>query len=210
MPETRPTAIVYIDGLNLYRYLKSAKPGYQRVNIARLCELILPSLEIQRIKYFTAMMKTLDGNAEPSIKQNLYLDQLQNSDSRISIHLGRIRIDTRIYPQAPKATDEVGRHLTAKIFKFEEKETDVNIAATMVADAACKLADVYVLVSSDSDFKPLESIMTKRMGAQYIQVSVRDILGDVVARSQFLFFNLNGPPSFLGGPHLTIATVRKE
>lgn len=186
MPETRPTAIVYVDGLNLYRYLKSAQPGNQRLNIARLCDFFLPSVAIEEIKYFTAIMKTLDGNAEPSIKQNLYLEQLRNCDSRIAIHLGRIRIDTRVYPQAPRVIDETGRHMTAKIFKFEEKETDVNIAATMVADAAHKLADVYVLVSSDSDFKPLASIMARRMGANYIQISVRNIPGDLVVSSQFL------------------------
>lgn len=186
MPETRPTAIVYVDGLNLFRYIKSAHPGLQRLNIASLCDLLLPSMAIVEIKYFTAIMKTLDGNAEPSIKQNLYLEQLRNCDYRISIHLGRIRIDTRTYPQAPKTLDEAGRHLTVKIFKFEEKETDVNIAATMVADAADKIAEVYVLVSSDSDFKPLASIMKTRMGANYIQVSVRDIPVEIVVSSQLL------------------------
>ena len=185
MPAEKPSAIVYIDGLNLYRYLKTAYPGSQRVNIIKLCTDLFPNVSVKQVKYFTAIMKTLDGNAEPSIKQNLYLDQLRRTDTKISIHLGRIRIDTRMYPKAPKALNLLGEHQTVKIFKFEEKETDVNIAGTIVADASHNIADRYLLISSDTDFNPLMEIMDARMGAAYSQTSVRNISSDVIERSQF-------------------------
>lgn len=185
MSAEKPTAIVYIDGLNLYRYLKAAYPGKQRVDLLKLCQNLFPALEVKEIKYFTAMMKTLDGNAEPSIKQSVYLDHLRRSDSKISILFGRIRIDTRIYPKSPRTLNAQGEHQTVKIFKFEEKETDVNIAATIVADASQNLADNYLLVSSDTDFNPLKQIMVSRMGANYGQTSVRKIPADVIEGSQF-------------------------
>ncbi|MDX6235195.1 MAG: hypothetical protein QOG10_10 [Kribbellaceae bacterium] len=37
---------------------------------------------------------------------------------------------------------------------FEEKETDVALAAAMVADVAIGLADLTLLISADSDFAP--------------------------------------------------------
>lgn len=184
MSKEKPTAIVYIDGLNLYRYLKTKYPGRQRVDIVQFCSNLFPAVEVLEIKYFTAMMKTLDGDAEPSIKQRVYLEHLRRSDSRISIHLGRIRIDTRIYPKSPRTLNAQGEHQTVKIFKFEEKETDVNIAATIVADASHNLADNYLLVSSDTDFNPLRQILSSRMGAAYSQTSVRKIPSDVIERSQ--------------------------
>lgn len=185
MSVKKPTAIVYVDGLNLYRYLQATYPGSQRVDLVKLCSELFPAFSVTAIKYFTAIMKTLDGSAEPSIKQKLYLEKLKQSDPRISIHLGRMRIDTRIYPQAPKTLDSLGKHQTVKIFKFEEKETDVNIAATMVADASSRLADYYLLLSSDSDFQPLSQIMTNRMSAAFEQTSVRKIPVSAIESSQF-------------------------
>ena len=38
---------------------------------------------------------------------------------------------------------------------YEEKETDVNIAIAMLADAVRDVYDIALLVSADSDFRPV-------------------------------------------------------
>ncbi len=106
MSEEKPTAIVYIDGLNLYRFIKSTFPGNQRIAISTLCGLLFPSVEIIEIKYFTALMKSLDGNPNANIRQRNYLTELASRDSRILIQFGHVRIDTRVFPKAPKQVGE--------------------------------------------------------------------------------------------------------
>jgi uncharacterized LabA/DUF88 family protein len=184
MPETRPTAIVYVDGLNLYRYLKSALPGNQRVDVAAICDLLLPSVIITEIRYFTALMKSLDGSPDASIRQRNYLKELTSRDSRITIQFGHIRIDTRIFPKVPKQIGDNGKHLTARVYKFEEKETDVRIAATMTADVAQGLADYFFLISGDTDFKPLIEMIRARFGAEATQLSMSRISRTLVLQCQ--------------------------
>ena len=175
MPENRPTAIVYIDGLNLYNYARSAHIGIQNIDVLELSKSLLPDHEVIKVHYFTAIMKTLDGNPEPSIRQRLYLDLLTGTNSKVFVHLGRIRIDTRIYPKAPRETDSQGNQVNEKIFKFEEKETDVRIAIEMIVDGITKAADLQVLISSDSDFKPLSQALNERLNGNMRQLSVKSI-----------------------------------
>jgi uncharacterized LabA/DUF88 family protein len=184
MPETRPTAIVYIDGLNLYRFIKSTFPGNQRVDIATLCGLLFPSVEIIEIQYFTAFMKSLDGNPDANIRQRNYLNELTSRDSRITIQFGHIRVDTRVFPKAPKQVDEDGKFTTARVYKFEEKETDVRIACTMTADVAQSLAECYYLISGDTDFKPLIEMVRERFDADAKQLSMPSISRQAVMQSQ--------------------------
>ena len=175
MSENRPTAIVYIDGLNLFNFARSAHPGNQNIDVLALAKLLLPNHDVIRVNYFTAIMKTLDGNPEPSIRQRLYLDRLAAGNSKVFVHLGRIRIDTRIYPKAPKEIDRHGNQVTEKIFKFEEKETDVRIAIEMIVDGISRASDLQILISSDSDFKPLAQALNLRLKSNMKQVSVKSI-----------------------------------
>ena len=48
-----------------------------------------------------------------------------------------------------------------KVVKLEEKRTDVNIASAMLLDAFNDKADVFVLVSGDTDFIAPVSIVRK-------------------------------------------------
>ena len=48
-----------------------------------------------------------------------------------------------------------------KVVKLEEKRTDVNIASAMLLDAFNNMADVFVLVSGDTDFIAPVSIIRK-------------------------------------------------
>ena len=48
-----PTANVYIDGFNLYYGAVKGTP-YRWLDVRKMCELLLPDLQVERIKYFTA------------------------------------------------------------------------------------------------------------------------------------------------------------
>jgi hypothetical protein len=175
MPAQQPTVIVYIDGLNLESYVRATFKGFNTVDVCALASVLNPMHSIVAVKYFTAITRNLDGNPESSIGQRIYLDRIVASNPGVSVNLGKIRIDTRIYPLAPRQKDSRGHYLKTKVYKFEEKETDVRIATMMVADASENLADRYFLISSDSDFKPLIDTLVNRLKCDAVQLSVKSI-----------------------------------
>jgi hypothetical protein len=175
MPTQQPTVIVYIDGLNLESYARATFTMINRVDVYALAKTLNPKHAVVAVKYFTAITRNLDGNPESSIGQRIYLDRIVASNPGVSVSLGKIRIDTRIYPLAPRQKDSKGHYLKTKVYKFEEKETDVRIATMMVADASENLADRYLLISSDSDFKPLIETLVNRLKCDAVQLSVKAI-----------------------------------
>lgn len=134
--------IVYIDGFNLYHGLHEwCKRRALWLDVVALSQSLRPASQILAVKYFTAPV--LDQPAALS-RQAIYLDALQ-------VHCGPVLSITQ------------GRY-QSKIIKcrkcggvrthYEEKETDVNIAVNIVADAATGIADSALIVSADSDLVP--------------------------------------------------------
>ncbi|MGH7655720.1 MAG: hypothetical protein ACREN6_13760 [Gemmatimonadaceae bacterium] len=70
-----PKTCVYVDGFNLYYRALRGTP-FRWLDLAALCRLMLPSLHIDRIHYFTARVarKTLDSG-QP-VRQQTYLRAL--------------------------------------------------------------------------------------------------------------------------------------
>jgi hypothetical protein len=102
MPAQQPTVIVYIDGLNLESYVRATFKGFITVDVYALASVLNPMHSIAAVKHFTAITRNLDGNPESSIGQRIYLDRIVASNPGVSVNLGKIRIDTRIYPLAPR------------------------------------------------------------------------------------------------------------
>jgi uncharacterized LabA/DUF88 family protein len=148
----KPTAIVYVDGLNLYRQCLSSKPDLKWLDLQKLFEVMLPTHEITLIRYFTARIKPPIGNESAPIRQNTYLRGLAAHTKSVQMHFGQIRSDTKQYRKVPLELDSSGRPVLAKVQKLEEKGTDVSLSNYMVLDACRSQADLFVLVSSDSDF----------------------------------------------------------
>lgn len=145
----KPTAIVYIDGLNLYHRLLESRPHLQWINLVKLCEEVLPSYEVKFVRYFTSVIK---GDPELSIAQQIYFSALARGDKRLTLHLGRMISSTRNYPIQPMIFDGNGERLKVKVVKVEEKESDVTLGAWMVHDAHTQPDVTLVLLSSDTDF----------------------------------------------------------
>ena len=133
---------VYVDGFNLYFGLK-AKHGrkYLWLDLQALATSLLhPGQGLEQITYFTARVR---NDPEGQQRQSDYLDALVSHSARVTVVDGR-------FQEKPRRCRDCGAVWTV----YEEKETDVNIAAALIEDAVLDRYDTALLISADSDLCP--------------------------------------------------------
>lgn len=133
---------VYVDGFNLYFGLK-AKHGrkYLWLDLQALAtSLLRPGQTLEQITYFTARVR---NDPEGQQRQSDYLDALASHSALVTVVDGR-------FQEKPRHCRDCGAAWTV----YEEKETDVNIAATLIEDAVLDRYDTALLISADSDLCP--------------------------------------------------------
>ena len=148
---------IYIDGFNLYYRLKQTP--HRWLNLQKLSKIYLNSKkhEIIKIKYFTALVKgTLEDRLNIT-RQHIYLRALKTLPN-LDIVFGQFK---KRQVTGLKCHYENGEHVEGTelvtISKWEEKESDVNIATYIVADAP--KYDSAILISNDTDLKtPLKYV----------------------------------------------------
>ena len=185
MSPEKPTAIVYVDGLNLFYRKLSKRNELKWLNILDLAERLLPNHQVREVKYFSAPVKRLDGKTESQIRQRIYLNALGSLNPRVSVTLGQMRIDSRVYPNSPKSFDDNGELMKTRVFKYEEKGTDVSIATEISLDMASKLVDQFVLFSSDGDFKPLVRRLKEGLNCDLVVFDPKSFTDEILEKSQF-------------------------
>lgn len=156
---SKPTAIVYIDGLNLHRRILKGIDVEFQVDFLELCKRILPKYEVKRVRLFTSKPRTIN-----SAKFFTQVRNLVEHGEQFSLHLGRMKSVVRIYPLHNSKATSVTANKYAKVKKIEEKGTDVALGSFMVLDAARSEADCYFLLSSDTDFEPVLRILVEELG----------------------------------------------
>ncbi len=161
--ETKPTAIVYVDGLNLYKRLLEGSPEYKWLDIYKMAEILLPTHEIVTVHYFTSRIKPPINDPQAPNRQDAYIRALQANCNKVTVTFGRMTSKDRLFPKSPIVIDEDGRPVLVKVRMTEEKGSDVALASRMVMDAAAGRADMFVLVSSDSDFAPTLELLTSEL-----------------------------------------------
>lgn len=136
------SVIAYVDGFNLYHGLRERyQHRYLWLDLTKLVGRLRPSDTIVAVRYFTAAVR---NDPEAEARQHTYLDALKaHCGNSLEVTLGRY--------QAKRRTC---RSCGAAWIAYEEKETDVNIGVTLVADAAAGTADIALLISADSDLCP--------------------------------------------------------
>jgi hypothetical protein len=134
---SKPTAIVYIDGLNLQRRIVDPILAGGWVDYWALSQSVLPNFDLLKVRVFTSVLATVDA----TLAETRWLQQ-QEVQPNLSIHLGRIKKTTRIYPLtfSNEISTESG---SVKVLKYEEKGSDVALAANMVHDAFTEGASIY-------------------------------------------------------------------
>lgn len=164
--------IAYIDGFNLFYGLKNASKGadwesYRQtggkisscigrslywINIQSLIEahIILSREECVSIKYFSAPRRVPELVGVTDEERAKYIE----SNERQRVFLEALKTLSKIEPIMGWYSEKNPHHCPKCAHEwaaFEEKQTDVNIAANMIADAYEKRADAMVVMSADAD-----------------------------------------------------------
>lgn len=137
-----PTVIAYVDGFNLYYGLRNKyRHRYLWLDLEQLVRRLRPNDRIVAVRYFTALVR---DDPAALARQRVNLDALSaHTGGTVDVVLGR-------YQSKTVACRQCGNIWTS----YEEKETDVNIAVSIVADAAANASDVALIISADSDLCP--------------------------------------------------------
>lgn len=147
----RPTAIVYVDGFNLYRRCLERYPESKWLDLATLMDRLLPNHSVLHVHYFTALIRAGAGDdPQGPIRQQTYIRALE-STGRVTPHYGTYRMDKRLMPKHPAEVGADGKLVRVAVRKTEEKGSDVNLAVRMLLDAHRKEADLYCMLTNDSD-----------------------------------------------------------
>ncbi len=140
---------MYVDGFNFYYGLRRGSwRQYYWLDIIKLFESFLrPGQELLVVKYFSAHTHDL----EKSMRQNVFF-QANQENPKFELVLGKFMKKKFPCPYCQQ-----------KIRTYEEKESDVNLATTLVDDAHCGAFDTAILVSADGDMSHSVEIV-KRIG----------------------------------------------
>lgn len=159
---TSPNATaVYIDGYNLY-YGRIRGTPYKWLDVVTLFDRLLndqdPSSSLVAMRYFSAPAVArfaTHGQASTEAQQSYHRALAQLHGERFSMTLGAHSFDRggTLLPRydASKPYDRTDR---VRVWKLEEKKTDVNLALAMYRDACSGAFQQLVVCSNDSDTAP--------------------------------------------------------
>lgn len=131
----------YVDGFNLYHGLRQDGRRYLWLDLdALVVSLLKPGQNLGSVQYFTARVRN-----DPPAKQRQadYLDALSVYSPRVTVTEGRFQRKTQCCYQC-----------RAQWTTYEEKDTDVSIAVTLVEDGVLDRFDTALVISADSDLCP--------------------------------------------------------
>ncbi len=149
----------YIDGFNLYFGVRTAGRRYLWLDLERLTRSLLKSnQQLVTIRYFTARVRN-DPPAEQ--RQQTYLNALAAHSGLVDIRQGRFQQKSKFC-----------RECQSSWFEYEEKETDVSLAVTLLEDGVNNLYDTALIMSADSDMAPaVRAIKRLRPSARVVVAS---------------------------------------
>lgn len=146
---------IYIDGFNFYYGAVKHTP-YKWLDFAQMCHLLLPNQQINKIKYFTALVNARPHDPQQPLRQQTYLRALRTLP-RLEIIFGHFlssEVSMLIAGSPPNAPQYV------RVVKTEEKGSDVNLATHLLNDGFKRDYEMAVIVTNDSDL--LEPIKVVR------------------------------------------------
>jgi NYN domain-containing protein len=153
--------IVYVDGFNLYYGCLKREPADAKwLDLQRFAQQMLPRDTIVGIKYFTAIVDPRPGKLDAPVDQRLYLRALRTLPN-LSIYLGRF-LTTEIW--ARRVDPPAVGAKTVKVFKTEEKGSDVNLATQLLIDGFKENYELAVVVSNDGDLKGPIAYVREQLG----------------------------------------------
>jgi hypothetical protein len=150
---------VYVDGFNLYYGSVRGTP-YKWLNLRSLCERIFPRHEIQKIRYFTAIVNGTPDDPRKPQRQQTFIRALETLEG-VSVHYGSFLSSTK---RMPRARPKPGESRKVGVIKTEEKGSDVNLASFLLMDGFRRDYEVAIVLSNDSDLMLPIQIVTQELG----------------------------------------------
>lgn len=153
---------VYVDGYNLY-YGRLRGTEFKWLDLPVLFDRLLaiqdPSAVVTAVKFFSAPALgnfASHGQASEAAQSSYHRALCVCHPDRFSIKLGNHSMDRNgsLMP-AFVVGKPFDRNVKARVWRIEEKKTDVNIALAMYRDACKGLIDQAVLCTNDSDAEPV-------------------------------------------------------
>jgi uncharacterized LabA/DUF88 family protein len=152
---------IYVDGFNLYYWLKPSP--YRWLDIQKLVMSVVTTpdrqYEVVAVKYFTARVSGTEGDPGKATRQDFYLRALAAVTPTLKVYQGEFRRQPKYMPRY-LPNGEAGP--TVLVWDTEEKGSDVNLSVELVNDAWCKLYDLAIVVSNDSDLERAVRISKKK------------------------------------------------
>jgi uncharacterized LabA/DUF88 family protein len=138
----------YIDAFNLYYGCLKNGPN-KWLNLVDFCRQSYPppTNQLNRVRYFTALVKPYPNDPQQPVRQQAYLRALRTLPE-LSIHLGQYQKSQawmKLVKPPPGGPD------TVLVHRSEEKGSDVNLATHLLLDAFRDDFEAAVIVSNDSD-----------------------------------------------------------
>jgi hypothetical protein len=170
--------IVYIDGFNLYYCALKGTP-HRWLDIEAMSKAALPpTCLIQAVKYYTAH---ISGRVDPTApaRQHAYLRALESLPT-VSIHYGSFQVlekwsglvappDFRpLFVLPAGAAPKV-----ARVWKTEEKGSDVNLGVHLVRDAFKAHFEEAAVLTNDTDLVEPIRIVTQELGLPVTLLATR-------------------------------------
>ncbi|WGG49631.1 NYN domain-containing protein [Rugamonas sp. DEMB1] len=169
MPDSKKSSgktAVYIDGYNLY-YGRLRGTEFKWLDLVQLFQSLLAqrdqSESLEKVIFFTApALATFATHGESSVNaQAAYHRALEAVyGEQVEIVRGKHAYDRNgaLLPAYIEG-QPYDRNNRIRVWKLEEKKTDVNLAIRMYRDACKERYDRVVLVSNDSDAEPVLSAL---------------------------------------------------
>ena len=152
---------VYVDGFNLYYRAIKGTP-YRWLDLGRLSELLLPSHQINRIRYFTSRVTNRPSDPTQAQRQQMYLRALETIPN-VTVHYGHFIEQKKRRPlaQPPRFGPR-----SVEILDTEEKGSDVNLATYLLLDGFDDDYEMAVVISNDSDLQFPIKVARSKLGKQ--------------------------------------------
>jgi uncharacterized LabA/DUF88 family protein len=161
---------VFIDGFNLYNLRLKRLPQFKWLNLRAMSERLAPAPNvITRVNYYTARVSARIDPGGPR-RQQLYLDALA-SEPLVRVHYGRFlfsdkwaKLFTPPDARPPGYLWTQPPPVMVRIYKVEEKGSDVNLASHLIYDAMTNQFDQAFVISNDTDLVEPIRIVVQEVG----------------------------------------------
>lgn len=146
-PRTAPAASgprthVYVDGFNLY-YGSVRHTRYKWLNLRALLERVLKKNHVEKIWYFTALVKATGDDPGKPIRQQVFIRALET--------LPGLEVDYRYFQREVRELRRADDMGSLKMIFEKEKGSDVNLATRLMDDYYNDRFEAAVVLSNDSD-----------------------------------------------------------